>query len=65
MDLNIGTAFWFASRAQGYIIPGLEVNKIDNLYDINDCASGRPLLRNGGEGAALGVGLSIHKSEPT
>jgi asparagine synthetase B (glutamine-hydrolysing) len=56
MDLNIGTAFWFASRAVGYV-------KTYNIEDKNNAlqqsTGGRPLLRLGGEGAALGVGLKV------
>ena len=61
MDLNIGTAFWFASRGRGYLIPstgvaGEDSTNIISLYDINDPKTGRPLLRMGAEGALRSVG---------
>ena len=67
MDLNIGTAFWFASRGSGYLLPHSSINSsegdasivtkdVDEIYDINDITTGRPLLRRGPEGARKGDG---------
>ena len=55
MDLNIGTVFWFASKAQGH------VKKVDYSDDdrdsvLNSSIDGRPLLRRGGADAAQSVG---------
>jgi hypothetical protein len=61
MDLNIGTAFWFASRGAGYLtsrphsegeISDLSIAALElgEIYDISDATSGRPLLRRGLEG---------------
>lgn len=61
MDLNIGTAFWFASRGAGYLLSrpcsdgetsdiSLATLELGEIYDINDATSGRPLLRRGFEG---------------
>jgi asparagine synthetase B (glutamine-hydrolysing) len=55
MDLNIGTAFWFASRGIGYLRNYSTVDSEDAL-NVND-KNGRPLLRVGGIGAAKSVGL--------
>ena len=55
MDLNIGTALWFASRGIGY----LKEYSLDEMIAAgctND-NTGRPLVRTGGEGAARSVGL--------
>ena len=45
MDLNIGTAFWFASRGRGYLINASNGggDSLEELYNVN--AYGRPLLR--------------------
>jgi asparagine synthetase B (glutamine-hydrolysing) len=59
MDLNIGTAFWFAARGRGYI-PAFS-SSVDVLYSVVDKSSGRPLLRKGPAGAAEGVGRSINR----
>ena len=60
MDLNIGTAFWFASRGIGYIrseeFVGSNQGDLSELYKVNDVRHGRPLLRHGSQGAAEGVG---------
>ena len=63
MDLNIGTAFWFASRGIGYL--NEEHINTESLFSAKDYNSGRPLLRLGGEGAALSVGLKSWKSSCT
>jgi hypothetical protein len=62
MDLNIGTAFWFASRGRGYC-SDYSSAEIEEHMNIRDEASGRPLLRVGEEDAALSVGLSSWKQE--
>ena len=63
MDLNIGTAFWFASRGTGYLrsYPHLDSHQ---LYTImND--HGRPLVRIGEEGALRSKGIDPSKhSDP-
>ena len=63
MDLNIGTAFWFASRGIGYLRPRVfddsdtdNDGNLSDLYSVNDKRQGRPLLRHGSVGAARGVG---------
>ena len=53
MDLNIGTAFWFASRAKGYV-RSYTADDVTSAYAAEE--NGRPLLRAGGEGAKKGVG---------
>lgn len=53
MDLNIGTAFWFASRGQGYLYD--REDEGDTVYSAT--LNGRPLLRLGGKGFDLSVGL--------
>ena len=53
MDLNIGTAFWFASRAKGYTCT---YTRDDAIAALSTEAAGRPLLRLGSEGAARGRG---------
>jgi len=55
MDLNIGTAFWFASRGKGYL-RNYNENEINEMFDVKN--NGRPLVRIGGKGAALSVGLN-------
>ena len=57
MDLNIGTAFWFASRGKGNLFQASAHH--EDVYDVK-CA-GRPLLRLGGKGFSESVGL---KTEP-
>lgn len=59
MDLNIGTAFWFASRGQGYTREYSE-EEIVAAYGVVQ-ADGRPLLRSGGEGHARGRGEKPQK----
>jgi Asparagine synthase len=54
MDLNIGTAFWFASRGTGYI-QDYHSSDLEAMYSTEN-SSGRPLLRVGEDGAARGVG---------
>lgn len=54
MDLNIGAAFWFASRGRGKLRQYHEDVK-DMLYAQTN-EQQRPLLRMGAEGAAKGVG---------
>ena len=54
MDLNIGTAFWFAARGKGYL-RNYDENEINEMFGVNN--DGRPLVRIGGTGAALSVGL--------
>lgn len=61
MDLNIGTAFWFASRGIGYVCDYGEED-ILKFVDMKDDA-GRPMLRIGEEDAAASVGLSAWKQE--
>jgi hypothetical protein len=56
MDLNIGTAFWFASRAAGY---SRGYTRDDKHAALQTEIGGRPLLRIGGEGAARGTGRKI------
>ena len=55
MDLNIGTALWFASRGKGYL---KEYSKedMDKASGVKD-QMGRPLVRAGGLGHAQSVGL--------
>lgn len=58
MDLNIGTAFWFASQGRGTLRTcDYTEDEISALMNSKD-ASGRPLLRVGEEDAALSVGLT-------
>ena len=56
MDLNIGTAFWFAARGTGYC---KEYTHIDQQNALSVENGGRPLLRIGAEGAARGVGRKL------
>lgn len=60
MDLNIGTAFWFASRGQGRHKVYEEMTNSARIYDVNG-ENNRPLLRLGEEGALRGVGLDPTK----
>jgi hypothetical protein len=53
MDLNIGTAFWFASRGTGYIRQYSQED-YQQMYSFEE--NGRPLLRLGEEGARKGKG---------
>jgi hypothetical protein len=55
MDLNIGTVFWFASRAQGYV-KKVGYTEEDRDSVLKSSAGGRPLLRRGGAEAAKAVG---------
>lgn len=57
MDLNIGTAFWFASRGQG-VLKVYDPAAEEILYQQTN-EEDRPLLRLGEEGALKGVGRSI------
>ena len=62
MDLNIGTAFWFASRGMGEVKDYTSEEIASNFMDITD-ENGRPLLRIGDGDAALSVGLPKWKEE--
>ena len=62
MDLNIGTAFWFASKGVGAIKDYSAVEIETTYMNITD-ENGRPLLRVGDGDAALSVGLSEWKEE--
>lgn len=53
MDLNIGTAFWFASRGIGYIRQYSQED-YQEMYRFEE--NGRPLLRLGEDGARKGKG---------
>lgn len=56
MDLNIGSAFFFAARGEGGYLRSYTSQDRDLAYSA--CVGGgRPLLRSGGEGAARAVGL--------
>ena len=60
MDLNIGTAFWFASRGMGYLCAAPAYGE-DELRRVMGSTIGeglRPVLRHGAGGAAAGVGRS-------
>lgn len=61
MDLNIGTAFWFASRGQGYT-RSYSCEEIGDAYNVVQ-EDGRPLLRKGGEGHAKGRGEGRHHQQ--
>ena len=54
MDLNIGTAFWFAAGGEGYL---KEYSEEDHRSVYSGSRAGRPILRRGGEDAARSVGL--------
>jgi asparagine synthetase B (glutamine-hydrolysing) len=56
MDLNIGTAFWFASRGKGYLLSYDCINE-ESLYQSTN-QNGRPLVRIGEEGEAASKGRS-------
>jgi hypothetical protein len=60
MDLNIGTAFWFASRAVGYV-RSYSLGEVEASYLAEE--HGRPLLRSGGEGARRGDGRKKEEEE--
>lgn len=53
MDLNIGTAFWFASRGEGYLRQ-YTPEEYKEMYQFEE--NGRPLLRLGEDGARRGKG---------
>jgi hypothetical protein len=55
MDLNIGTALWFASRGKGYL-KEYSAEDMDKASGVKD-QMGRPLVRAGGLGHAQSVGL--------
>jgi hypothetical protein len=55
MDLNIGTALWFASRGIGYL-KEYSAEDMDKASGVKD-QMGRPLVRAGGLGHAQSVGL--------
>ena len=55
MDLNIGCAFWFASRAQGVVREYTATDVEVALAAQNEL--GRPLLRLGEDGVVRGVGV--------
>jgi asparagine synthetase B (glutamine-hydrolysing) len=60
MDLNIGTAFWFAARGRGVVrADGCDyaADEITRFMEAKD-ECGRPLLRVGEDDAATGVGLT-------
>jgi 3-dehydroquinate synthase class II len=57
MDLNIGTAFWFASRGQGYL-HSYSDEELELAYAANS-ENDRPLLRLGEEAALKSVGLNV------
>eukprot|EP01040_Poterioochromonas_malhamensis_P014446 gene14446-15991_t len=57
MDLNIGTAFWFASRGKGYLRHYEHIQE-EQLYSIMN-THGRPLIRIGEEGALRSKGVSL------
>ena len=61
MDLNIGSAFWFASRGAGYTCQYTDDDIVACLEAAQD--DGRPLLRKGGEGYAKGRGEKPQLSE--
>lgn len=58
MDLNIGTAFWFASRGIGYL-KNYTIDDYKQVYNFEE--NGRPLLRIGEEGARRGKGQKMKK----
>jgi asparagine synthetase B (glutamine-hydrolysing) len=61
MDLNIGTALWFASRGQGYL-RNYTKEEISSASTTKDSA-GRPLVRAGGDEFARSVGLLTWKQK--
>lgn len=73
MDLNIGTAFWFAARGKGYTIEreslhGAAVTSGGSpegdsaAYNVRNKLN-RPLLRVGGAGAAAGTGRDPNRAK--
>jgi len=56
MDLNIGSAFWFAARGIGYLQC---YNKLEQERASRTSLNGRPMLRIGAAGAAAGVGRLV------
>lgn len=61
MDLNIGAAFWFASRGRGKIRQYHE--DVETMLYSQTNEQQRPLLRMGAEGAAKGVGRKEDNKE--
>lgn len=61
MDLNIGTAFWFASRGQGYL-RDYSLEDMEKSYGAS-LIDDRPLLRLGEEDAMKSVGLDANDEE--
>lgn len=61
MDLNIGTAFWFASRGEG-LLKVYDSSAEEILYQQTNELD-RPLLRLGEEGALRGVGRAIDSGD--
>lgn len=59
MDLNIGTAFWFAARGNGYLRE-YTPNEEASLFEAT-ANNGSPLLRIGEEDALKSVGLTAEK----
>jgi len=62
MDLNLGTAFWFASRGRGYL-RAYSANEREMAMAVEE--GGRPLLRIGAEGAARGMGIPREECSAT
>lgn len=60
MDLNIGTAFWFASRGEGYL-RRYSAQDYEEMYQFEE--NGRPLLRLGEEGARKGKGQRTEQAK--
>lgn len=63
MDLNIGSAFWFASRGVGYTRE-YDEREVEHTYRTVQ-SNGRPLLRQGGDGYARGRGETPGAPKPT
>ncbi len=59
MDLNIGTAFWFASRGVGYLRSPYSEDELRRVMGATNGESLRPVLRHGPGGAAAGVGRQL------
>lgn len=57
MDLNIASAFWFASRGVGYLRT-YSVEEVQRALT-TEVVSGRPMVRVGAVGAALSVGRTV------
>jgi hypothetical protein len=62
MDLNIGTAFWFAARGEGYL-RDYTLEEMEQAYDTSSAEDRGPLLRLGEEDAMKSVGLSVVDEE--